>query len=57
MLLSDCEGVLELNEAVEIETHILSMAAIEWWMGQKVAVEWPPMRKWQKLKGSWKKNC
>ena len=29
MLLSECEVELELNETAEIETHILSMAAIE----------------------------
>ena len=39
MLLSDCEVVFELNETAEIETHILSMAAIEWWVGQKVTTE------------------
>ena len=39
MLLSDYEAVLELNESAEIETHILSMAAIEWWVGQKAVVE------------------
>ena len=36
MLLSECEVVFELNETAEIEAHILSMAAIEWWVGQKV---------------------
>ena len=39
ILLSECKAVLELNEAAEIEIHILSMATIEWWVGQKVAVE------------------
>ena len=39
MLLSECEVVLELNETAEIETQILSMAAIEWWVGQKVTTE------------------
>ena len=39
MLLSECEAVLELNESAEIEIHILSMAAIDWWVGQKVVVE------------------
>ena len=39
MLLSECEVELELNETAEIETHILSMAAIEWWVGQKVTTE------------------
>ena len=39
MLLSECEVVLELNETAEIETHILSMAAIDWWVGQKVTTE------------------
>lgn len=39
MLLSECEVVFELNETAEIEAHILSMAAIEWWVGQKVTTE------------------
>ena len=39
MLLSECKVVFELNETAEIETHILSMAAIEWWVGQKVTTE------------------
>ena len=39
MLVSECEAVLELSEAAEVETHILSMAAIEWWVGQKVTVQ------------------
>ena len=39
MLLSECEVVFELNETAEIETHILSMAVIEWWVGQKVTTE------------------
>ena len=39
MLLSECEAVLELSEAAEIETYILSMAAIQWWVGQRVTVE------------------
>ena len=39
MLLSECEVVFELNETAEIEANILSMAAIEWWVGQKVTTE------------------
>ena len=39
MLLRECEVVFELNETAEIEAHILSMAAIEWWVGQKVTTE------------------
>ena len=31
--------MFELNETAEIEAHILSMAAIEWWVGQKVTTE------------------
>ena len=39
MLLSECEVVFELNETAEIEARILSKAAIEWWVGQKVTTE------------------
>ena len=39
MLLSECEVVFDLNETKEIEAHIVSMAAIEWWVGQKVTTE------------------
>ena len=39
MILSESEAVLELNESADIETHILSLAAVEWWVGQKVTIE------------------
>ena len=39
MFLSECEVVVELNETAEIAAHILSMAAIEWWVGQKVTTK------------------
>ena len=39
MILSECEAVLELNESADIETHIISLAAVEWWVGQKVTIE------------------
>ena len=39
LLLSECEAVLELNESAVMENHILSLAAVEWWVGQKVTIE------------------
>ena len=39
MILSESEAVLELNESTDIETDILSLAAVEWWVGQKVTIE------------------
>ena len=39
MLLSECEVVFELNETAEIEAHLFSMAATEWWVGQKVTTD------------------
>ena len=39
MILSESEAVLELSESAEIETHILSLAAVEWWVGQEVTIE------------------
>ena len=39
MLLSESEVVFELTEAADLETHILSLATKEWWVGQKVTTE------------------
>ena len=38
MVLSECEAVLEL-ESADLESHIISLAAVEWWVGQKVVTE------------------
>ena len=42
MILSECEAVLELSESVDLEAHIISMVAVEWWEGQKVVIESRP---------------
>ena len=39
MVLSECEAVLELSESADLESHIISLAAVEWWVGQKVVTE------------------
>ena len=39
MLLSECEAVLELSESADIETHMISLTAVEWWVGQKVVIQ------------------
>ena len=39
MILSESEAVLELSESADLETHILSLAAVEWWVGQRVTIE------------------
>ena len=39
MILSESEAVLELNENTDLEVHILSLAAVEWWVGQRVTIE------------------
>ena len=39
MLLSECEAVLELSESADMETHMISLAAVEWWVGQKVTIQ------------------
>ena len=39
MVLSECEAVLELSESADLEAHIISLAAVEWWVGQKVITE------------------
>ena len=39
MVLSECEAVLELSETADLEAHIISLAAVEWWVGQKVTTE------------------
>ena len=39
MVLNECEAVLELSESADLESHIISLAAVEWWVGQKVVTE------------------
>ena len=39
MVLSECEAVLELGESANLEAHIISLAAVEWWVGQRVTTE------------------
>ena len=39
MVLSECEAVLELSESADLESHIISLAVVEWWVGQKVVTE------------------
>ena len=42
MILSECEAVLELSESTDLEAHIISMVAVEWWVGQRVIIESRP---------------